>query len=119
MTLLKLSGIDCSYGGFEPLLTRDKDIIKNKCDYDKIMNTHDINALFGALYFLCKYNDIDPNTILENAAIQGNKLYLNSFEGYYINDRLSLQALYFNQYNVLIGLVYDNKVDKYLYFIMQ
>lgn len=115
--------INTSYN-FKMLLTKDNESITNKYKNNETMKGLDIHALFGYLYFIAKNNNdslldygYTIENIMEDASICDNKLYLNNFEGYELSDRLNLSFLYLNQFNCVMAGVYDNKLDRFLYFL--
>lgn len=108
---------------FTALLTRNSETIKNKTTDSEPLNSHDCSALLGNLYLIAKHNKdfydetINLEQVLDDASFCDRKLYLNNFEGYRLDDRLTLHFLFLNKYNQTIGGVVDNLRNKYLYFI--
>lgn len=115
--------INTSYN-FKMLLTKNNESIKNKYKPNESIKSLDTHALFGYLYFIAKNNTdllsdygYTLEQVMEDASICDNKLYLNNFEGYELSDRLNLSFLYLNQYNCVMAGVYDNKLDRFIYFL--
>ena len=58
------------------------------------------------------------DTLISSASICDDSLYLNDFEGYSINERLTIKSLYLNQYDNVMAYVYDHKNDRFLEFVV-
>lgn len=117
MAFLQLN-IEGLYGNLQP--------IKASFEFEKKeLKGNDYLKLFGALSLLALNNQeliqdyycMSLKDVIDSACIQDNELYLFNFEGYELNDRLTLKTLYLTQYDNVIMSVYDNKKDRYIDFV--
>lgn len=112
---LQINGL---YGDLQPIEPSYKPIKKE-------LKGNDYLKLFGALYFLLDNNkelieefyNITIEQGMEDAAIQDNELYLNSFEGYELNERYTIKTLYIDTNDNIVMSVYDYKYNRFLDFI--
>lgn len=91
----------------------------------KELEGNDYLMLYGALSIICSHNKelledygLTMEDIMEGAAIEGDELYLNGFEGYDLSDRLNFRSLYLNKYGCVIASIEDKKFDRFLDFVM-
>ena len=90
---------------------------ENKYKENETMNQNDYFTLLGALYWIARNNEMNIETVMETCALCDNNLYLNSFEGYWLNDRLTLKSLYLNVNGTIMMSVYDEKKDRFIHFV--
>ena len=90
---------------------------ENKYKDSETMSQNDYFTLLGALYWIARNNEMNITEVMQTSAMCDNNLYLNSFLGYQINDRLTLRTLYLNTNNTVMLSVYDKKKDRFIHFV--
>lgn len=83
----------------------------------KWLSGSDWLTLYGALAKLAYENELDVTQAMCEASFSDDELYLNSFNGYQLSERLNLRTLYLSDDNKIIASIYDKKKDRYIDFI--
>lgn len=111
---LCLNGVSCSF----PVTYFGKEYKK------KELKGNDYLTLVGALSIICLNNadiledyGMSISEVIDNAAICSDELYLNSFEGFEISERLNLKSLFINENGCIIASIYDSRKDKFYNFV--
>lgn len=110
--------IEGLYNGCQPIRA-------NYAYTKKELKGNDYLKLYGALYIIAEHNaDLlreyfanSLHSVLSNAAIQDDELYLNGFVGYELNERYTLRTLFLADNDAVFMSVYDNKKDDYIDFV--
>lgn len=81
-----------------------------------------MRKLYGVLVELFMTNsdrlddiDLSIGDVINSSTFEDNKLYLNDFLGYWIDERYKIRYLFFYMGKICMA-IQDTKKDRYLYF---
>lgn len=108
--------------GVDIMLTRSN--TQNKYTNNETLTAHDMRALKGAFYELVYsvqeemgWSNEEAYNELTKAAFCDNVLYLGSFEGYPISEKITLRGLYLNKNNSVMALL-ETANNNFIYGIL-